>query len=234
MANFEIPSLRSKKRSKKMSSNAASSMEPTDYLTLRKNPHWMGIVGCIQPLFREPYLTPKDLDPTDVCRRINLLQKGKENQSKLQMVLQEEIKRFMVGMRDGLKNLNGPELLNKVARIWQPFYSVTIPCMTALFIHFETRIPVHKIILSSFRDVVLFKIKFRDSLADARKEIREAEFPDRSLIPNEISHMLLILQMEVDFYPELQEMLIFAMDNKYEPLWKPIAIKEEPCDPNEV
>ena len=194
----------------------------------------MGIVGCIQPLFRDPYQPPKDLDPTDVCRRIALLQKGKENDPKLQMVLQEEIKRFMVAIRDGLKNLSGPELLNKLARIWQPLYSVSIPYMTALFINFETRIPVHKIILSSFRDVILFKIKFRDSLAEARKEIREAEFPDRGLIPNEISHMLLILQMEVEFYSELQEMLIFAMGDKYEPLWQPIAIIEEPCEVPEL
>ena len=233
MASLDRIALRSKKRSKKGSTEPPP-LEPTDYLTLRKNPHWMGIVGCIQPLFRDPFLTPKYFEPTDVSRRIALLQKGKENEPKLQMLLQEEVKRFMVGIRDGLKNLIGPELLNKLARIWQPFFSVAIPCMTALFINFETRIPVHKIILSSLRDVVLFKIKLRDSLADARKEISEAEYPDSSLIPNEISHMLLILQMEVEFYAELQEMLIFAMGDKYEPVWMPITIIEEPCDPNDV
>ncbi|KAI6661957.1 hypothetical protein LOD99_9725 [Oopsacas minuta] len=230
MAGNEKTSFRLKKRSKKSAVNAVP-LEKFDYLTLRKNTHWLAIIGYVQPLFREPFLYPRGMDPVDVNKRIILLQSNKENEGKLQYVLQEEVKRFLVAIRDSLKNLSGPELLNKIASIWKSLFAVTIPCMTALFSQFETKMPVHKIIMNIFRDVILFKVKIKDSLVDARKEIQDAEFPDRSLIPREITHMFLILQMEIDFYPELQEMIILAMDDQYEPIWAPvISIIEERCD----
>ena len=218
----------SKKRSKKLS--GGTPLDQTDYLTIRKSPHWLAITGYIQPLFREPFMYSSSLDLMDIQKRIKMFQSNIESPTKLQYVFQEEIKRFFIALRDSMKNMAGTELLNKISAVWKPVYSVSIPCVTALFVHFESKMPVHKIILSVFRDVILFKVRIRESLADARKEIRDSEFPDRGMIPREITHMLLILQMEIDFYPELQEMLILAMDDLYEPIWSPVTIMEERCD----
>ena len=216
----------SKKRIKK-SPGGSSPLEQADYLTIRKSPHWMAITGFIQPLFREPFMPACGLDLMEIQKRIKLFQSSVENPTKLQYVFQEEIKRFFVALRDTLKNMTGNELVTKISAVWKPIYSVTIPCITALFVNFETKMPVHRIILIVFRDVILLKVKIKESLAEARKEIRDSEYPDRGMMPREISHMLLILQMEVDFYPELQEMLILAMDDLYEPIWAPVAIMEE-------
>ena len=225
MASDKAPLRMSKKRSKK-NSGGSTPLDPNDYLTLRKSPHWLVITGYIQPLFREPFMSSRGLDMMEIQKKIQLFQSDVDP-AQLQHVFQEEIKRYFVALRDTLKKMSGTELLNKISSIWRSIYSVSIPCVTALFVYFESRTPVHKIILAVFRDVILLKVKVQESLADARKEIRDSEYPDRGMIPREISQMLLILQMEIEFYPELKEMLILAMDDLYEPIWAPVAITEE-------
>ena len=222
---------RFKKRSKKSSGPPNLNYAAFDYPTMRKSPHWMVIIGFIQPLFRDrEFSSVPPLDLMEIQKRITLLQVDKASTENLQLLFNEEIKRFFVALREGFKNVSGTEFLLKLAKIWKYLHTVSIPCLTALFVPFETKVPVHKIILNNFRDVLLMKIDLMKYLAETNLEIRASEFSDRSMIPDEISHMLLILQMEVDFYPELQEMLRLAMDDSYEPIWPPLTILEEPLD----
>ncbi|XP_071825980.1 uncharacterized protein [Apostichopus japonicus] len=95
------------------------------------------------------------------------------------------LKRGMEALYNAIEDDGDKQLLESLSKVWDRFYSETLPTLRAIFYPIQTKgLTMSQITLLGFRDHVLLRTKLKESL----------ELNAQADIPQNISQMLLVLQ----------------------------------------
>ncbi|XP_071825971.1 uncharacterized protein [Apostichopus japonicus] len=148
-----------------------------------RNDEWNRVQTKVMTIFEGGKLGPNELFELNEMVRVAI--KSEIGSFISEYYKKSLLKRGMEALYNAIEDDGDKQLLESLSKVWDRFYSETLPTLRAIFYPIQTKgLTMSQITLLGFRDHVLLRTKLKESL----------ELNAQADIPQNISQMLLVLQ----------------------------------------